>query len=60
MPLAPGTLLGPCEIAASCGSGGMREVYRACDTRLKRAVAVKILHAGGGSAAKPRWGPRQP
>jgi len=43
MPLAPGTLLGPYEIAAMIGAGGMGEVYRAKDTRLGRDVAVKIL-----------------
>jgi serine/threonine-protein kinase len=41
--LAPGTKLGPYEITASVGAGGMGEVYRATDTRLGRAVAVKVL-----------------
>lgn len=43
MPIAPGTRLGPYEIAALLGAGGMGEVYRAKDTRLNREVAIKIL-----------------
>src|SRR5712664_1563638 len=45
MPLAPGTQLGPYEIGAPLGAGGMGEVYRARDTRLERSVAIKILPA---------------
>lgn len=43
MPLAAGTRLGPYEILAPLGAGGMGEVYRGTDTKLRRSVAVKVL-----------------
>jgi eukaryotic-like serine/threonine-protein kinase len=43
MGLAPGTRLGPYEVGAQIGAGGMGEVYRALDTNLKRSVAIKVL-----------------
>jgi eukaryotic-like serine/threonine-protein kinase len=43
MALAPGSRIGPFEIVTQIGVGGMGEVYRATDTNLKRAVAIKVL-----------------
>ena len=57
MPLAPGTRLGPHEIIAPAGSGGMGEIYRARDTRLGREVAIKVLpqHLSADPARRERF-----
>src|SRR5215469_15214576 len=57
MPLTSGTKLGPYEIIAPLGAGGMGEVYRARDNRLDRIVAVKILptHFSSDPARKLRF-----
>src|SRR6266567_4549585 len=43
MTISAGTRLGPYEIVAPLGAGGMGEVYRARDSRLSREVAIKVL-----------------
>ena len=57
MTLQTGTRLGPYEIVAPIGAGGMGEVYRARDTRLDRQVAVKILPEGESLAERLVKGP---
>jgi len=52
MTILAGTKLGPYEILAPLGAGGMGEVYRARDTRLERSVAIKILPAAFSSDAE--------
>jgi len=66
MNLQPGMRLGPYEILAPLGAGGMGEVYRARDTRLDREVAIKVLPEAfardaervPGFSARPRSSPR--
>src|SRR5476649_773589 len=53
MSLTPGTRLGPYQIESALGAGGMGEVYKARDTRLDRAVEIKILSAD--LAADPQF-----
>lgn len=57
MALPSGTKLGPYEIQSPLGAGGMGEVYRARDTRLERAVAIKILpsHLAANREAQERF-----
>jgi eukaryotic-like serine/threonine-protein kinase len=50
MALNPGTKLGPYEIQSPLGAGGMGEVYRACDKRLDRIVAIKVLASNVSSS----------
>jgi hypothetical protein len=58
MALAAGSRLGPYEILAPIGAGGMGEVYSAVDTRLKRSVAIQNWTVEtAGRAARRRLGP---
>src|SRR5262245_16592966 len=57
MPLTAGTRLGPYEIVAPLGAGGMGEVYRGRDTRLGRDIAIKVLpeHLSSDPARRERF-----
>ena len=57
MPLQAGTSLGPYQIDAPLGAGGMGEVYKATDTRLDRTVAIKVLpeHVANDPDLKQRF-----
>src|SRR5437763_4644586 len=57
MALVAGSRLGPYEILAPIGAGGMGEVYRARDTRLERTVAIKVLpqHVSPSPEARQRF-----
>lgn len=66
MTLNPGAKLGPYEISAPIGAGGMGEVFRARDTKLDREVALKVLppafaqdpeRVGRGSSVRRRSSP---
>ena len=50
--LTPGARVGPYEVVARIGAGGMGEVYRAIDTTLKRPVAIKVLTASAAGGAQ--------
>jgi eukaryotic-like serine/threonine-protein kinase len=52
MPLATGNRIGPYEIVASLGEGGMGEVFRAWDYRLEREVVIKVVKS---LSADPDW-----
>ena len=57
MSVNAGTRLGPYEIIAAAGAGGMGEVYKARDTRLDRIVAIKVLptHLAGRAVLRERF-----
>jgi len=60
MPLSPGAKLGPYEIIAPIGAGGMGEVYKARDTRLNRIVAVKVFKENSLNVLSAKRDPSRP
>jgi eukaryotic-like serine/threonine-protein kinase len=52
MSLRSGTRLGPYEILGAIGAGGMGEVYRACDARLNRLIAITLLPAAANDVER--------
>jgi serine/threonine protein kinase len=54
MAISAGTKLGPYKITDQIGAGGMGEVYRATDTRLDRAVAIKVLRPESANDSERR------
>ena len=54
VPPQPPTRLGPFEVVSLLGTGGMGEVYRAWDPRLKRDVAIKVLARAGTDPSRQR------
>jgi serine/threonine protein kinase len=60
MPYQAGDQLGPCEIVALIGAGGMGEVYKAHDTRLDRTVAIKTAHQKFNERFEARRGLSRP
>jgi serine/threonine protein kinase len=57
VPLAIGDKLGPHEVLAPIGAGGMGEVYKARDTRLDRIVAIKFRKPNSASASNAKRTP---
>jgi len=57
MQVAAGTRLGPYEIVAQVGAGGMGEVWKARDTRLDRTVAIKVSKERSRNASSARRAP---